>query len=359
MNQSIKVDFTGQPIYIGLDVHKKSWSVSIHSAMCEHKTFTQPPEVETLVNYLKRNFPGASYRAVYEAGFEGFWIHDHLRQRGVECTVANPADVPTKDKERRTKRDAIDCRKLARSLRAGEIEGIYVPCRPNLEDRSLVRTRQSMVRKQTRCKNQIKGILYFYGISFPEDRVERHWSGRFVEWIGSIQMEKASGNAVLLVHLEELKHLRQIIAKLDREMRVLAMTEEYRDRVELLKTIPGISTVTAMILLTELQDINRFASLDELSCYVGLIPDTHDSGETEHSGDLTKRRHAQLRATLVEAAWIAVRKDPALMMAFHTLGKRMRKTKAIVKIARKLLNRVRYVLKNQRPYILGVVQQVH
>ncbi len=64
MVKSNKVDFTGQPIYIGLNVHKKSWSVSIHSAICEHKTFTQPPEVDLLVNYLNRNFPGASYHSV-------------------------------------------------------------------------------------------------------------------------------------------------------------------------------------------------------------------------------------------------------------------------------------------------------
>jgi transposase len=356
MVKTNKLDFTGQPIYIGMDVHKKSWTVSIHSAICEHKTFTQPPEVEILVNYLRRNFPGASYHSVYEAGYSGFWIHDQLKEKGVACTVANPADVPTKDKERRKKRDRVDCRKLARSLRAGQIEGIYVPCRPKLEDRSLVRTRQSMVRKQTRCKNQIKGILFFYGIRLPEDCTERHWSGQFMRWLESIQMERASGDTALKIHLEELGHLRQIIVKLDREIRVLARTEEYASQVQLLRTIPGISTLTAMILLTELQEISRFASLDELASYVGLIPDAHESGETEHSGGITKRRHAQLRASLVEAAWTAARKDPALLMAFERLGKRMRKTRAIVKIARKLLNRVRYVLKNQRPYRLGVVE---
>ena len=75
--------------------------------------------------------------------------------------VVNPADVPTKDKEKATKTDRVDCRKLARSLRNGELEAIYVPSRIKGEDRSLVRTRQSMVRKQTRCKNQIKSILSF------------------------------------------------------------------------------------------------------------------------------------------------------------------------------------------------------
>ena len=356
MANNNKLDFTGQPIYIGLDVHKKSWSVSIHSAVCEHKTFTQPPEVEPLVNYLRRNFPGASYRSVYEAGYSGFWLHDRLRERGVDCIVANPADVPTKEKERRAKRDRVDCRKLARGLRAGEIEGIYVPCRAKLEDRSLVRTRQSMVRKQTRCKNQIKGILFFYGIALPQDWGQRRWSGKFVRWLESLRMERASGEGALQIHLEELKQLRRMIATLDRQIRVLAKTEEYKMQVELLVTVPGIRTLTAMILLTELQSLSRFASLDELACYVGLIPDTHGSGEAEHTGGITKRRHAPLRACLVEASWAAVRKDPALLMAFEKACKRMRKTRAIVKIARKLLNRVRYVLKNQRPYVLGVVQ---
>jgi transposase len=356
MGKSNKLDFMGQPIFVGLDVHKKSWSVSIYSAVCEHKTFSQPPEVDILVNYLRRNFPGASYRLVYEAGYSGFWVHDQLIEKGVACTVVNPADVPTKDKERRTKRDRIDCRKLARSLRAGEIEGIYVPCRPKLEDRSLLRTRQGMVRKQTRCKNQIKGILFFYGIPLPEDWAERHWSGPFVRWLENLPMERASGEVALRMHLDELKHLRQIIARLDREIRVLAQTGEYGVQVRLLRTIPGISTLTAMILLTELQEITRFHSLDELASYVGLIPDTRSSGETEHTGELTKRRHAQLRASLVEAAWTAVRKDPALLMAFQESCQRMRKTRAIVKIARKLLNRVRYVLKNQTPYRMGVVQ---
>jgi transposase len=356
MNNLSKVDFTGQSLYIGLDVHKKSWSVSIHSQQCEHKTFTQPPEVDTLVHYLQHHFPGASYYSVYEAGYSGFWIHDQLRAKGVPCLVVNPADVPTKDKERAKKRDRIDCRKLARSLRSGELEGIYVPCRSKLEDRSLVRTRQSMVRKQTRCKNQIKAMLLFYGIHLSEEQVRSHWSRRFLEWIESLRMERASGDMALQVHLEELRHLRQILATLNRGIRELSQTEEYREWVRLLKTIPGISTLTAMILLTELIDVcRRFSSLDKLSSFVGLIPDTQSSGETEHTGEITKRRHGQLRALLVEAAWVAARKDPALLRAFEGYCQRMRKTMAIVKIARKLLNRIRFVLKNHKPYAPAVV----
>lgn len=356
MNHINKLDFTGQQIYIGMDVHKRSWSISILTDQFEHKTFTQPPEVNVLVNYLKRNFPGAAYKSVYEAGYSGFWIHDRLQEQGVQCMVVNPADVPTKDKERATKTDRVDCRKLARTLRNGDIHSIYVPPRTKVEDRSLLRTRNSMVRKQTRCKNQIRAILCFYGIPTPDDFATRAWSKRFISWIESVQMERASGNMALKVHLEELKHLRRIITEMNRAIRALATSDGYRDNVRILKTVPGISTLTAMTLLTELYDINRFKSLDRLCSYVGLIPNTESSGETEYQTGMTSRRNAQLRLILIESAWIAVRKDPALMMAFNDLCKQMTKTKAIVRMARKLLNRIRYVLRHQQEYVPAVVQ---
>jgi transposase len=309
-----------------------------------------------LVKYLKRNFPGAAYKSVYEAGFSGFWIHDQLREQGVQCFVVNPADVPTKDKERAGKTDRVDCRKLARSLRNGDIEGIYVPSRPKAEDRSLLRTRHSMVRKQTRCKNQIKSILCFYGIHIPDEKASRHWSKRFIAWIESIRMEQASGNTALKVHLAELMNIRQIMAELSRAIRSLANTDEYRNNVRILKTVPGVSMLTAMTLLTELYDITRFKTFDKLCGYVGLIPDTDSSGETDRTTGITNRRNIHLRRIIIESAWTAVRKDPALIMAFNELCKHMTKTKAIVRIARKLLNRIRYVLKNEQEYVPAVVQ---
>ena len=352
MQNTNKLDFTGKSIYIGMDVHKNSWSVSIHTDQFEHKTFRQPADSHSLVRYLRRNFPGARYKAVYEAGFSGFWIHDQLFQKGVDCMVVNPADVPTNDKERRTKTDRVDCRKLALSLKAGQLKGIYVPQQQHLEDRSLLRTRHSMVKKQSRCKNQIKSLLYFYGHTVPTDR---SWSARFVSQLEQTTLTQASGNSSLKAYLEELRHLRHIIAGLNTDIRKLSRSERYNEKVTLLKTIPGISTLTAMTLLTEISDINRFKNLDKLCSFVGLIPDTHSSGDKELTGSITARHNKSLRSILIEASWIAVRKDPALLMAFEKLTERMKKTKAIVHIAHKLLNRIRFVLKNQKPYVSRVV----
>jgi len=356
MSNLSKLDFTGQHIYIGMDVHKKSWSICILTDHFTHKTFSQPPDANVLIGYLKRNFPGAIYHAVYEAGYCGFWIHDRLRELGIECIIVNPADVPTKGKERAGKTDKVDCRKLARSLRNGELQGIYVPSRIKVEDRTLIRTRRNMVKKQTRCKNQIKSLLSFYGIRVPEDINECHWSYKFINWIDEIRMEKASGNIALKVHLDELNNIRQIIASLNRGIRALSRTDEYRANVWLLRSVPGISTLTAMTLLTELYHISRFRSLDKLASYVGLIPNTDSSGEKDTTTGITDRRNPTLRVMLIESSWTAVRKDPALLMAFEHLCKRMTRTRAIVHIARKLLNRIRYILKNQMEYVPAVVQ---
>lgn len=350
-----ELDFTGQDIFIGLDICRKFWKASIVTEQFEHRTFTQPPSVEVLVSYLRRHFPGARYVCVYEAGFSGFWIHDKLKQHGVDCIVVNPADVPTTNKEQQTKTDRVDARKLARYLRSGDIKSIYVPTRTMLEDRSLIRTRYQFVKKQTRCKNQIKSLLHFYGIEIPEEVTRNHWSRRFLIWLENIQMERASGKQALKSLLEELIHLRATIASLTKRIRTLAQEEPYRQNVIFLRTIPGISTFTAMVLLTELIDINRFRSLDHLASYVGLIPGEHSSGEHEIITGITTRRNVFLRFLLIEAAWVAVRKDPALLMAFTKLCARMTKTNAIVHIARKLLNRVRYVLKNQREYHICTV----
>lgn len=350
-----KLDFTGQEIYVGLDTGKKSWKACILTEKYHHKTFSQPPRPEPLVGYLRKNFPGAKYSCVYEAGYFGFWIHDALRQQGVKCLVVHPADVPTKDKERRNRNDRVDAGKLARSLRSGELTPLYVPSQTALETRTLVRTRKQTVKKQTRCKNQIKALLSFYGFAIPDEFGRSCWSRRFISWLESLSFHQDSGKQSLEALLVELEHLVQSIGQLTKQIESLACEEPYRRQVALLDSIPGLSTLSAMILLTEIIDINRFKSLDHLASYVGLVPGEDSSGETDRVTGISPRRNSHLRVLLIECSWVAVRKDPALLMAFSKLTKRMPKNRAIIRIARKLLNRIRYVLKNQEPYETGVV----
>jgi transposase len=346
------LDYTGQHVYVGLDVHKKSWTVSLCTEQAAFKTFTQPPEVETLMAYVRRTFPHAKYHCVYEAGFCGYWIVAQLRSSGIECLVINPADVPTSDKEKQYKTNRVDARKLVRSLRNGELAGIYVPSRTAQEDRALVRSRHTLVGKQTRCKNLIKSTLCFYGIALPEDIVDRYWSARFTRWLESLELATTSGTTTLKMLLEELAFLRQLILRTTRAIRSLACSERYVPSVEHLTSIPGVSILVAMIFLTEIVDIERFRTLDHLASFVGLVPGERSSGEEKTDPGITHRKNPHLRWVLMESAWVAIRHDPSLALAFTKLAARMPKTQAIVRIARKLLNRIRFTLKQQQDYMM-------
>jgi transposase len=150
--------------------------------------------------------------------------------------------------------------------------------------------------------------------------------------------------------IEELLFLRQNILNLTRLIRQLAQQPPYHQHVINLISIPGISALGAMTLLTEIVDVSRFETLDNLAGYAGLVPDENSTGEQQTITGLTKRRNPAIRRILIETSWIAVRRDPALTQAFNQLTRRMTKQKAIIRIARKLLNRIRFVLKNQTAY---------
>ena len=347
-----QIDFTGQDIYAGFDVHSKDWKVTIMAEHMVFKTFSQPPKPEVLFNYLRNNFPGGNYHTAYEAGFCGYWIHHKLTSFGIDSIVVNPADIPTTNKEHVQKEDKRDSRKIARSLSSGTLVPIYVPTLQSQIDRSLTRTRSMLVKDLTRYKNRIKGFLYFYGIPINESfsNAQSHWSNRFMTWLESLEIDKGNGKEALNVLISECKNLRTSILKVTKQIRNLSNTEKYKKDVALLKSVPGIGITTAMTFLTELESISRFNNIDKLCGYIGLIPSTKSSGEKERTGNITPRGHSVLRSAIIESSWVAIRNDPVLMKAYLSYTKRMNSNRAIIKISKKLLNRIRYVLLTQKPY---------
>jgi transposase len=350
--------FKGQAIYIGIDVHLKNWKVSVMSENVHYKTFSSPPEPARLSKYLFEHFPGATYHAAYEAGFSGFWLHKELTNLGINSIIVNPADIPTTDKERKQKEDKRDSRKIVKTLQAGQLRGIHVPSERIQQDRMLLRTRDIIVRDITRNKNRIKGRLYFMGIQYPDRfaTTSSHWSKPFVQWLESIKLEHESGRAGLNSILEMVNHQRRSLLKVTRAMQVLSKTAFYEENVKLLISIPGIARLTAMKLLTELDNIDRFENFKHLCSYVGLVPSTNSSGENEVVNGITPRKLSSIRVALVESAWTAIRNDPALLSSFQRHCKRMNANRAIIRIAKKLLNRIVYVLRKKEKYEKGVVR---
>jgi transposase len=350
--------FHGQSIYVGIDVHLKSWKVTVMAGEIHYKTFSSPPESERLVNYLKTNFPGGDYYSAYEAGFSGFWLHRELTKLGIKSIIVNPSDIPTTDKERKQKEDKRDSRKIAKTLQAGQLKSIFIPSEKTQQDRLLLRTRETIVRDLRRNKNRIKSFLYFQGVGFPErfNSTSSHWSKQFIQWLTSITFEHNTARSGLNALLEMANHQRTLLLKVTRQIRELSKAQEYDQNIELLLSVPGIGIITAMKLLTELGSIERFQDFDHLCSYIGLVPSTDSSGEDQVVTGISPRKNSRLRAALIESSWIAIRNDPALLSCYHKLCKRIPANRAIIRIAKKLLNRIVHVLHVKEKYETSIIK---
>jgi len=356
MKENTKICFTNQTFFIGIDVHKRSWTVTIRTNQMELKTFSMDPCPKTLFQYMTSHYTGGSYHSVYEAGYCGFWIHDKLTEIGFNNIVINPADVPTTNKEKYSKTDPVDSRKLARELEKGSLKGIYVPDLFHQQFRNLCRLRAQTVQNQTRTKNRIKSFISLYGIKMPARSELCHWSKSFINWLESLEFACSPGQTTLRLLIQDLQNQRHQLLQITKEIRKQVKDPHIQPFIGYLRSVFGIGFVSAVTLYSELIDIHRFPDFDHLASYVGLIPSVKASGEQSTTRGMTKRQSSYLRSLLIEAAWIAVRRDPALTLKYSELSRRMPKNKAIIRIAKKLLSRIRYVWINQSPYIPAIVE---
>lgn len=356
MTTTKTLSFINTHFFIGVDTHLKNWKVTIRTGGIELKTFSMNPSPLELLSYLHKHYPEGIYHIVYEAGFCGFWALRIFKEHNIDCIIANPADVPTTNKEKSNKSDPIDSRKLSREHENKSLHGIYIPSPEQEELRMLMRLRYRIVQSQTRTKNRIKGLLYSQGIQIPLQFSGRsRWSHAFILWLESIAMKTSAGQFTLQNLLIQLTEARLHNKNILKELRKESHQKHIAPIINALLSVPGVAFITAMTLYTEIIDMNRFSSEDHLAAFIGLIPSTRSSDDTIKSNSITKRQNAFLRYTMIETAWTAVREDPAITMKYNELCKRMKCQDAIVRIAKKLVRRIRHVWLRKQEYQYALV----
>lgn len=352
--QNYKKDFNGQNIFVGIDVHLKTWSVSVALPGGYLKTHTQKASAKELFEHLNKNYPNGTYHAVYESGFSGFSTCYALREMGIDCIIVHAADVPTTQKEKVTKSDPTDSRKLARSLMNGELEGIYIQSKDNLDDRGLLRHRAMLLKLMSGIKSRIKHLLYNNGVSYPVefDQKHRHWSRRFINWLKNDVQLLSETRITLDLLLDELLYFRLRILDVNRKIKVLASTDKYHEHYENLLSIPGVGAIVSMCLLTEIDDIWRFSNQRQFASFLGLVPVMQSSGDSSYIGEKTFRGNKLLGPKIIEASWIIIKHDSEFAAKFgHLCGKGMKRNKAIIRVARKMSNVIFTILKENRKYV--------
>ncbi|NQY10018.1 MAG: IS110 family transposase [Flavobacteriales bacterium] len=345
--KSTKNKFNGTA-FVGIDVHKNSWKVCLISEGGFKKEFSCNPETQVLISSLLKLLPEFQFKCTYEAGFSGFWLCDQLNSHeAFECIVVNPADIPTSNKDKSQKEDRRDARKIATQLKADALRGIYVPCEEDLGLREIQRIRYTITSDLTRWKNRTKSFLFRHGITPPTDLFpcsRSHWTGKFIKWLKSIEFKEPSLRFSLDQLIVSVEILRDKKKEILSELQLKIEESKFKDSYLKLIEIPGIGTIGSATIMTEVIDIKRFSSYEKFHSFIGLIPSTNSSAETERVRGITNRANKRLRSILVEASWVAIRHDTDLFNLYHQLKQRMNTNKAIVRVAKKLATRIRYEL---------------
>ena len=354
--QKYNVSFKEQNIYVGIDVHLKTWHVTtLTETGCKY-SFAQHADAKELFDRLNKKFPEAHFMSAYEAGFCGFSAHYALTEQGIENIVVHAADIPTTGKEKAMKTDAVDSEKIAWALKRNELTGIYIKDKRYMDDTNLIRLRQRFIMDLSRQKNRTKHLLYTQGVTYPERfrNCRTHWSRNFMKWLREEVELLSEQKLSLLLLCEQVENTRKAILKVTREIRRLSTTDRYKENYDLLITVPGLGLITSMSMLTELDnDIVRFPNERRFVSMLGLIPTCHDSGEKKVSGEKINRGNKHLGPLIVEASWVAIQRDYQLGAYYSSCCQIMKPHKAIIKVARKLACRAYAVLKTKTKYELS------
>ena len=247
-----------------------------------------PRQIRRLFERLKREGPVA---ACYEAGVSGYDLHRQIVALGVACDVIAPALTPRRPGQR-LKTDRRDAAKLVRLFRAGELTAIHVPDESEEAVRDLVRCRDDIRRDVLRWRHRVLKLLTRHGRAY---RAGKNWSQVHWRWIREQRFDLPPLQRAFEATVFALEQALARQAELDKELEAVASTAPYREPVGWLRCFRGIDTLSAIILLAEVVDFQRFRRPRELMAYLGLVPSEYSSGETQRRGALTKAGNSHER----------------------------------------------------------------
>ena len=340
------MNYQGIKISVGIDVHKKSWVIKPELPNGTQKAFSMSsPSSQALLKYMEKKYPGGSYEFVYEAGFSGFWLARQLNESGHKCIVINAADVPTTFKEKSRKTDKVDAKKLAICLKAGQLRAIHIPDKQLELDRGVINARNVVSKSLTRVKSQIRSRLNYLGYQTVNSR----WSKAF---LAELQPLRGTDMLIdeLLIHYQ---FIRQRLLQARKRVKELSQTPRYKYRFEKLNQIKGVGLIVGMTYLTLIGNIDRFKNVDHYCSFLGFVPGTYNSGEKQRSRGMTKRCNQKLRAMLIQSSWVQVRSNPEMALKYEKLCQRMPGNRAIIRIAKTLIKRMRRTLNQGRMPSVG------
>ena len=327
--------------YVGLDLHKEKVYGTI---LDENGTMIKEGKFRNKKEEFIQFFQDI-HEAEVALEATGFChpIYDLIRDMGYNVSVAHPLKTRLIG-EAKIKTDKIDAKVLAHLLRGDLLPTSYIPDKDVRNFRDIVRQRAYLVRLRTQMKNKIHSELSKRWIN-PD--IPDIFTNKGKESLRKMRIETVDR------YLDIINSLDECINEISEEIKSIGRKN---DDIQLLMTIPGIGYYSALMILGEIGDINRFQDSHRLCSYAGLVPTTHQSGNTLYHGHITRSGSKWLRWILIQSTLIHVRHDTHLTRFYHKLARKKGKKIAVVATANKLLRVIYQMLKNKeqfKPFILN------
>lgn len=288
--------------YVGMDTHKKQHKIALHhprqEEILEFTINNTIRDIKKMVNKIKKQAPG-QVEFCYEAGVCGFTLKRRIEDMGCKCEVIAPSLVPRKPGER-VKTDRRDAKKLLMLFKAGLLTEVHAPDEQAEADRELTRLRETAKENLKRIRHQVLKFLTRHGYVYREGS---HWTQKHITWMRTIKFTEPMLTNVFEHYFDEMIYCAARLEKLDKEVELLAESEEYKEIVGLLSCFHGIKALTAITIITEIFEFGRFESPRHLMSYLGLTPSENSSGEKQRKGSITKAGNKRVRRLLNETAW--------------------------------------------------------
>ena len=331
--------------FVGIDYHKKFSYATIMTEtgkiLKRGKIFNEPQ----LLRQFFGSYANDECAAVLEAGYNSHVMYDWLDEIVDSVILAHPSKLKA-IAEAKVKTDKVDSAILAHLLRCDLIPMAHISSAESRIGKHLLRHRMFLVRLSTMTKNRIHALVDGFPLLLRQCPVKGLFGVKGMMWLKALEIPEHS-RRTLDSQIKLLEFLSAQIRKTNKQLGDFGKSDK---RVDFVDSVPGIGENLSILIVTEIDDINRFSSAAKLHSYAGLIPSTYSSGNRTFNGRITKQGNKYLRWAMIEAVEPASRKDAEIRRMYHRLSRRKGANSAKVAVARRLLRIVYKVLKERRYY---------
>lgn len=332
-------------LYCGLDLHKRSSYIIIKNGTGRQLIKGKVANSKDTITHFFAPFKGYNIKVAIEATSNYYWMYETLENMddiNMDVNLSHP--LKTKAiADAKIKSDKIDANILSDLIRSNLLPTSYIPEQRIRELREILRHRIRLVRNRSQLKNRLRDVLTKNNCLESYTDISGIKARDFIS--------KLSLRPVFKIQCKDiLDQIDFINNKIESTNRVIKALSKDFTEVDRLTKIPGIGIFSALVILAEIGDINRFNSAKKLIRYAGLCPGLHQSGQTYYHRPITREGDRYLRWILCEASNHAVRHPGALRDFYTSLVRTKGHQKAIIAVARKMLTGIYFVLKDKEQF---------